>query len=579
MMKKITIAVTVFFLALSGVNHAYGGGIKIEYSDIEPGDFLTFGFKLDRSTKVYIEAVGAGGEKKISKANQKETDISNMYAYAWIIETATRNVVWKMNAGNTKQFGWSKINRKFDGSLELKAGDYEVYYYSHDDWYHFDSGFITFKKIVEAIFMDEGDIENASKDWKFIISDVDKKYSSSKIKKIRRRYTEEVICNITGVRDSDNEVCGFKIDTPQKVDIYAIGEGFLGKMHDYAWLTNAETHESVWKMEEYKTEHAGGAAKNRQIKASVTLKPGSYLAHYKSDGSHSFRTWNANPPYDIYHYGLIIKAADKDFDYSTIEKFEAPKKNSVVNLTKIGDYAYKEAAFELSQKSQIHIEALGEGRNGDMYDYGWITNAKNGDMVWKMEFEDTRHAGGSSKNRIFDDNITLKKGVYIVHYQSDDSHSYEGWNEAKPQNHRKWGISIYSLGNAKSLNSGKFQNDRILVELVGIGDSEHIKKQFSITEPMTIRVYALGEGTWEDMYDYGWIVNAETGKMVWKMKYSKTNYAGGAKKNRKVNTSITLNPGKYIVHYKSDDSHSTYDWNDDPPRDRGRWGITIYRDK
>ena len=77
------------------------------------------------------------------------------------------------------------------------------------------------------------------------------------------------------------------------------------------------------------------------------------------------------------------------------------------------------------------------------------------------------------------------------------------------------------------------------------------------------------------MFDYGWIESAETGKAIWEMKHGETAHAGGAGKNRKVDTVVMLPAGKYRLRYKADDSHSYDNWNSLPP-DVNFWGIAVY---
>ena len=48
---------------------------------------------------------------------------------------------------------------------------------------------------------------------------------------------------------------------------------------------------------------------------------------------------------------------------------------------------------------------------------------------------------------------------------------------------------------------------------------------------------------------------------VWEMKAPGTKRAGGAGKNRMVDTVVTLSAGKYRLRYKTDDSHSFDNWN------------------
>jgi hypothetical protein len=79
------------------------------------------------------------------------------------------------------------------------------------------------------------------------------------------------------------------------------------------------------------------------------------------------------------------------------------------------------------------------------------------------------------------------------------------------------------------------------------------------------------------MYDYGWIEEAASGRIVWEMTYRMTDAAGGAKKNRLFQGTLVLDPGKYAVHYRTDGSHSFNDWNAAPPADPEGWGIQVSR--
>jgi CubicO group peptidase (beta-lactamase class C family) len=114
-----------------------------------------------------------------------------------------------------------------------------------------------------------------------------------------------------------------------------------------------------------------------------------------------------------------------------------------------------------------------------------------------------------------------------------------------------------------------------VVQIVGVADDADKTVEFSLGQEKQIRIFAAGEGQSGQMYDFGWIENAESGKPVWEMKEPETTHAGGAGKNRKVDTVITLPAGKYKLHYKSDDSHSFDNWNALPP-DVNFWGIALY---
>jgi hypothetical protein len=333
-------------------------------------------------------------------------------------------------------------------------------------------------------------------------------------------------------------------------------------------------------MRENDSEHGGGAAKNRIFREKLTLKPGDYLFYYRTDDSHSYKEWNSNPPYDPNFWGLTVWPADRKDAKSFITKYTEKKQKPIVGITAVGDFAYIEKGLLIHEPSKIRIYAVGEGRDGEMFDYGWISDAESGDIVWKMSYRKTRHAGGADKNRCFDGVIELDEGRYLVHYQSDDSHSYEEWNSDKPDEPVKWGISIYPVGkytSAKPVRVSKLQPEGILASLVRVGDDERLRKQFTLEKTTRVRIYCIGEGDEDEMYDYGWLENMDTGERVWKMRYRNTRRAGGDEKNRLADTVITLDSGTYRVHFRSDDSHSFNRWNADPPRDERKWGITIYR--
>src|SRR3989442_15846994 len=51
---------------------------------------------------------------------------------------------------------------------------------------------------------------------------------------------------------------------------------------------------------------AGGADKNRMFDGVVTLPAGNYVLRYRSDGSHSYDDWNADPPDDPESWGISV---------------------------------------------------------------------------------------------------------------------------------------------------------------------------------------------------------------------------------------------------------------------------------
>ncbi len=129
---------------------------------------------------------------------------------------------------------------------------------------------------------------------------------------------------------------------------------------------------------------------------------------------------------------------------------------------------------------------------------------------------------------------------------------------------------VYSKAMPEELSSKS-----AIAEINRVADDADKTVEFNLPEARSVRIFAIGEGQGGQMFDYGWIESAETGKAIWEMKHGETTHAGGAGKNRKVDTVVMLPAGKYRLRYKADDSHSYDNWNSLPP-DVNFWGIAVY---
>jgi CubicO group peptidase (beta-lactamase class C family) len=123
---------------------------------------------------------------------------------------------------------------------------------------------------------------------------------------------------------------------------------------------------------------------------------------------------------------------------------------------------------------------------------------------------------------------------------------------------------------------GKFKQENLISEISKVTDFADEGRDFSLAKESEVQLFAIGEGIGSDMYDYGWIENVATGDTLWIMSIENTVHAGGADKNRLIDTTIRLKSGKYRLHFISDDSHSFNRWNSTPP-EYAFYGIAIYR--
>ncbi len=580
--------ICLFALLLSTSARA-GERSIIQLKDFTQTEIKGGGFSLPTGMKVHIRATG-GSEQSLPFAG------SDLYAYGWIINADTRERVWKMDRDNTTK---EKSQRVFDDYVYLPKGDYEVYFggYGYSPFYDIDRrgnipsdekgsrrGFLEW--LAQLFGTELGkDWRRDAKKWSIELS-VDDNAGDVRMFTPPREFPNSLY-HATRLGDNEHIRQRFTLSNPATMRIYAIGENdYSGEPADYGWILDARTHRRIWEMRAGHLAPAGGAEKNRKFDGSVSFPAGDYILYFVTDNSHSFTDWNAPPPDDPFNYGVtLIGTSPGDREYFKLTSGAVEEKNVIVQLIRVGNSETRTASFTLKKDCDVRVYAIGErdAAQHEMADYGWIINAKTREKVWTMDAEMTEPAGGAEKNRMVDEVITLPKGSYTVFYRTDDSHAYNDWNDSPPFDPDHWGITISGEGDHFDMTqveqNAAQQTAGIIAQIVRVGNNANETRSFHLSKPTHVRIYALGEGQNRDMYDYGWVEDASSGKVVWEMTYSMTFHAGGGRKNRMVNTTILLDRGSYVLHYVSDDSHSYNNWNTDPPDDPGMWGITLYEEQ
>ena len=527
-------------------------------------------FSIDKRLELFVEARGAEAQWH-----------DFMYAYAWILDARTRDVVWEMDLDNTSR---QRRNREleYEGTITLPEGDYEVYFAI--------APFIEKIEIdglgdfLEGLFHGFKD-KRYSRNWGITIEVKDEKDRKYVHEYDSGQRDKNVIIQMTRLGDDEFRKEGFGLKRPTIVRIYALGEGTRSdrEMYDYGWIVDTKTRKRVWEMTSRNTDHAGGADKNVLFDEQINLPAGNYMVYYVTDGSHSYERWNARPPYDPRYWGITLWAVDSEFHPQDVVSYtESEDKRPLVELTRMRDDEFESRGFTLRRPADLRIYALGEYASGRFVDYGLILDAHTREKVWSMTRYNTEHAGGGKKNQVHDDIVHFPAGDYIVYYITDDSHSYLDWNTGPPYDPEAWGITIWIMNEDFRPEDVREYRERedpnILVNLTGLGDSERRRDRLYLDDVTKIRIYAIGEGDRDDMYDYGWIEN-DRGRVVWEMTYRNTDHAGGAKKNRLFNDTILLDEGEYKVQFITDGSHSFERWNANPPNDPFHWGIMVMKEE
>jgi hypothetical protein len=550
---------------------------KLTIDHLDEGDLFGASFEIKQETELDIKAVGAYSLYS-----------EDYNAYAWIIDAETRKPVWDMSREDTKG-SRKKMRREYDGSIQVRAGFYEVYYYVTPNRFmnikidKTSEVFDFFKDIFTDNVGDEWDqlldefmVEIKGNGKYFIVLNKGSRFEPALSRKPLLQYSK--------LRDDYYRKSYFRIDEPTHLHIYLVGEysSSSRKMVDGSWIINLNNREKVWEPDRWNIEYAGGAEKNRYFNDDVYFDKGDYVLFCWTDDSHSFDDWNAPPPWDPYMWGISILPG-RDYRQGQFVPIDEPAVcKPLAQIVRVGDNADEQVHFELAKKADLWIYCFGEYDLGSrsFADHGWIVDDNTNSIVWEMTYQNTEYAGGASKNRVFDGIVKLPAGLYTMVYVTDGSHSFEDWNSRAPYDSENYGISIYDIKG--ELDEGSFritekrgEKGDVLVRMVRLRNDARVSKTFTLSKPSRVRIYAIGEGDKSEMYDFGWIERLSDKQVIWEMTYRNTRPAGGAAKNRKFDSNLMLDKGQYEVNFVTDGSHSYNNWNAAKPQDPESWGITI----
>ncbi len=499
------------------------------------------GFSLSDDLAIRLYAIG------------EYSDRSDVFVDgAKIINARTREKVWAMERWNTDWSGGALKNRCFHDDIMLDEGEYILNYWT-DDSHTFDdwNGTPPYDPYFWGVTLAAEDEEDLDK---IKPSDVDER--------------KTVLVQIVKVQDNENAARGFKLFDEIKVNIYAIGEGKKGVMYDYGWIETADDNEVVWSMKEEKTEHAGGAYKNRLFDGIIELDPGSYLLRYKSDGSHSYGAFNESPPPDDRHYGITLYVYDENFDPQDIQVDSMVKRTleiSVPGRERMEIIVAPHAAPD-PEELQEQIEEYMEEYQALMQEIREL----------EVELAQNRHDRDAMKD--------IRKELQGLHKELQklprENQFFESdkFRKALEAQMKVLENQFYVADQGTSSAPPPPPPEGFLVHITGVGNNINMQQSFMLNEPSRVHIYALGEGVKGEMYDYGWIERKSDGSIIWEMTYRKTGHAGGASKNRVVDDIIMLDKGEYVVHYISDDSHSYDSWNAYQPDHPEAWGISVKKE-
>lgn len=424
----------------------------ISLKGFETAEVRSQGFTLPRSMKVHIYAKG-GGLRRLVRAHVDEP----LFAYGWILNAATREVVWQMDGSNTKR-DWEY--RVADRYLELPAGSYEACFANHG--FGQSLLFAQWARNIDrrSVAGEQGErprgllaafgADRASllRHWKEQVGNYGLEIylpggNPAEVPTFEAPlHWRNVLVSLAATGDNGHWEQAFHVRKPVTLHVYAEGEGSGRRMHDYGWILDARTRTRVWEMSMDKSQFAGGARKNRRQVETITLPAGDYEAAFVTDDSHSPADWNAAPPCDPGMYGLTL-SLPADADLAAVSLTKPMTWTPLAELVRIGNDQDRSAAFTLAGTHAVRIYAIAEGSGDEMADEAWIEDA-SGKRVWTMAYDHTLFAGGAAKNRLADEVVSLPKGTYTLHVRTDDSHAYGHWNSDPPWDPEHYGLTVYA---------------------------------------------------------------------------------------------------------------------------------------
>ena len=304
-----------------------------------------------------------------------------------------------------------------------------------------------------------------------------------------------------------------------------MGEARQDGDFDSGWIINADTRQKIWALT-WTRVHAGGWRREEPRRpahedaAGRTLR--GVLRHRRLARSlrmerpaapRSRRLGPARP-----RHRRVGASSRENLPVRT-----RPAASTFVALTGLGDSADAARGFTIARPMDVRIYALGEGRDGRMFDYGWIVGPSHR-RVWEMRYEDTEPAGGDPRTGWSIASCISNRRLHRLLRDRRQSHSAKKWKRPRRQTAGDGGSRCSpptaSSGPSAVTTHAEVADPSIIAQLVRVRDrraaEDHVHDGAGRATCASTR---SGEADGDEMADYGWIEDAKGGRKVWEMKY------------------------------------------------------------
>ncbi|SHK79725.1 hypothetical protein [Rhodothermus profundi] len=542
-------------------------GEVVVFSDMAPGMLYHRTLVIERPVRLLLEGVGARSDGALA-------------AYGWLLRASDRRVVWKMQPPP----GTRSLRFRVRDTLQLAPGRYEVFFTTQGNVPP-RTGFWTW-------LTPRPPWTRSRQEWtlRFWVLD-EAALLWLEDGQLQAPDGPALLWTAAPMPSATARMALLHVRQPARVRLYAVGE-FDPNPADYGWIERLPEGQRVWEMTHAQSQPAGGWIGNRQVRDTLSLAPGLYRVWFQTDAAHAFGNWRRNPPYDPAAWGITLwRLHPEDTSVTLVDPWTDLQ--PVLQLTAVGNNENRAVGFEVTDTTAVLLYALGElGTRNRRYDYAWLTDS-TGVIVWEMARSRSVPAGGHPNNRLEIAALRLAPGRYTLHYRTDNSHAYGDWRNGRPEHPGRWGVTLFVLSpqqqqhilmptvppvaEQEPIPEASQSGGRVLVDLTRVGNNEHRVQAFTLTRPTRLRIRAVGELSISGRYDYGWIERAGTGEIVWEMTWEHTRPAGGDARNRLADTTLTLPPGSYTAHFRTDFSHAYGQFEYPEPEEPQAWGLRIER--
>lgn len=409
---------------------AHAGEIRL--AGVEPGRLESASFVVEGAGGVAVSAVGV---------RQRFSD--DMHADAWIVDDAGR-LVWSLGTTSWTMGGEHRFLVEADERIHLPAGSYTAYLFPGGYRWTSDRPF----RELGRVFNDVADMlrsndRDRGPQW---FAERCRFHLAGGLRVVDAAADPDgALVSLRPVPDASVRERLIRVTRATGLEVLVVGEADreAERLWDLGWIEHAATGEPVWMMQVERCTHAGGSERNVRWSGRVDLQPGLYRLVYATDATHSWSGWNEAPPIEPRYWGLQATAVDPGAVEIAGDDCDVLAGSDVVaSWLRVGDGADLGADLDLDAPATLHVHALGEMSLDSVWDGGRILDRDDGSTVWAMDWSNTSHGGGVTKNRVFDGEVSLPAGRYRIVYATDDSHSFSGWNGPRPDEAFRYGMVV-----------------------------------------------------------------------------------------------------------------------------------------